>query len=266
MTEATAPQRQPKTRIFTQRSQERLISIASPLALLLIWEICARTGLLDTRFFPAPSQIMRSLWAMVQSGELQHHTMASMTRLGIGFLLGGIPALVIGVLMGLNSTIRAMIDPLIAATYPIPKSSILPLALLVLGLGEASKYFMVAVGVFYPIAMNATTGVREINKIYLDVGHNFKASRWDIFRTIALPGAMPMIMTGVKLGIGMGLVLIAIAEMVGAKSGLGYLIWNAWETFSVEQMYVGLFVIALIGFVLTVLANEMEKILVPWKN
>ena len=114
--------------------------------------------------------------------------------------------------------------------------------------------------------MNTTTGVREISKIYLDVGHNFKASRWDIFRTIALPGAMPMIMTGVKLGIGMGLVLIAIAEMVGAKSGLGYLIWNAWETFSVEQMYVGLFVIAVIGFVLTAVANELEKILVPWKN
>ncbi len=266
MTDATATQKRIKSWTFNQRSHERLISIASPLALLLVWEILARAGIIDMRFFPAPSQIMRTLWGMVQSGELQHHTMASMTRLGIGFVLGGIPALVIGVLMGLNSTIRAMIDPLIAATYPIPKSSILPLALLVLGLGEASKYFMVAVGVFYPIAMNATTGVREINKIYLDVGHNFKASRWEIFRTIALPGAMPMIMTGVKLGIGMGLVLIAIAEMVGAKSGLGYLIWNAWETFSVEQMYVGLFVIAVIGFILTVVANELEKILVPWKN
>jgi NitT/TauT family transport system permease protein len=109
-------------------------------------------------------------------------------------------------------------------------------------------------------------GVREINKVYLDVGHNFKASRWDVFRTIALPGAMPMIMTGVKLGVGMGLVLIAIAEMVGAKSGLGYLIWNAWETFAVDQMYVGLFVIALIGFALTLILNELEKVLVPWKS
>jgi ABC-type nitrate/sulfonate/bicarbonate transport system permease component len=184
---------------------------------------------------------------MMKSGELQDDTLISMTRLVVGFLVGGIPALIIGVIMGLNSTLRAMIDPLIAATYPIPKSSILPLALLVLGLGEASKIFMVAIGVFYPIAMNAMAGVREINKVYLDVGHNFKASRWDVFRTIALPGAMPMIMTGVKLGVGMGLVLIAIAEMVGAKSGLGYLIWNAWETFAVDQMYVGLFVIALIG-------------------
>jgi NitT/TauT family transport system permease protein len=203
---------------------------------------------------------------MLQSGDLQRHTLASMTRLCIGLIVGGIPALVIGIVMGLNKTLRAIIDPLLSATYPIPKSSILPLALLVFGLGEPSKIFMVAVGVFYPIAMNATTGVREISKVYLDVGHNFKANRWDVFRTIALPGAMPMIMTGVKLGVGMGLVLIAIAEMVGAKSGLGYLIWNAWETFSVEQMYVGLFVIAIIGFVLTVALNEIEKLLIPWKN
>ena len=103
---------------------------------------------------------------------------------------------------------------------------------------------MVAIGVFFPVVINATTGVLEINKIYLDVGHNYKASRWNMFWTIALPGALPVIMTGFKLGIGIGLILIAIAEMVGAKSGLGYLIWSAWETFSVEQMYVGLFMIA----------------------
>jgi NitT/TauT family transport system permease protein len=255
-----------KTWTLNRRSRERIISFLSPIALLLLWEILARVGIVDTRFFPAPSQILSTLVGMLKSGQLQDDTLISMTRLAVGFLVGGIPALIIGVIMGLNSTLRAMIDPLIAATYPIPKSSILPLALLVLGLGEASKIFMVAIGVFYPIAMNAMAGVREINKVYLDVGHNFKASRWDVFRTIALPGAMPMIMTGVKLGVGMGLVLIAIAEMVGAKSGLGYLIWNAWETFAVDQMYVGLFVIALIGFALTLILNELEKVLVPWKS
>ncbi|MFZ0840642.1 MAG: ABC transporter permease [Xanthobacteraceae bacterium] len=258
------PQAKPWT--LNRRSRERIISFLSPIALLLLWEVLARLGILDTRFFPAPSQILSTLLTMMKSGELQDDTLISMTRLAVGFLVGGIPGLIIGVVMGLNSTLRAMIDPLIAATYPIPKSSILPLALLVLGLGEASKIFMVAIGVFYPIAMNSMAGVREINRVYLDVGHNFKASRLDVFRTIALPGAMPMIMTGVKLGVGMGLVLIAIAEMVGAKSGLGYLIWNAWETFAVDQMYVGLFVIALIGFALTLILNELEKILVPWKS
>jgi NitT/TauT family transport system permease protein len=167
--------------------------------------------------------------------------------------------------MGLNRPIRALFDPIIAATYPVPKSAILPLALLIFGLGEGSKIFMVAVGVFFPLVINTTTGVLEINRIYLDVGRNYKASRWNTFWTIALPGALPVIMTGLKLGIGIGLVLIAVAEMVGAKSGLGYLIWSAWSTFAVAQMYVGLFVIAIIGFLLTLALNELERIIIPWK-
>jgi NitT/TauT family transport system permease protein len=107
--------------------------------------------------------------------------------------------------------------------------------------------------------------VLEINKIYLDVGHNFRATRWQVFRTIAIPGAVPHIMSGIKLGVGMGLILIAIAEMIGAKSGLGFLIWNAWEILSVETMYVGLIVIALLGFLFSMLLTEVERLLVPWK-
>lgn len=255
----------PARAAMSLRTRDRILSVASPLGLLLIWELAARFGAIDTRFFPAPSSIMVELGAMARSGELAMHTWASMERLFWGTLIGGLPALVLGIAMGLNRTVRALIDPLIAATYPVPKSAILPLALLIFGLGEASKIFMVAIGVFFPVVINATTGVREINKIYLDVGRNFKASRWNTFRTIALPGALPVIMTGFKLGIGIGLVLIAIAEMMGAKSGLGYLIWSAWTTFAVEQMYAGLFMIALIGFLLTLALNELERFVIPWK-
>jgi ABC-type nitrate/sulfonate/bicarbonate transport system permease component len=247
-------------------SRDRLLSIASPIGLLLVWEMAARFGFVDTRFFPAPSSVLRLLVQMVRSGELLTHTLASLNRLFWGTLFGGVPALVLGVVMGLNRPIRAVFDPLIAATYPVPKSAILPLALLVFGLGESSKIFMVAIGVFYPVAINATTGVLGINRVYLDVGRNFKASRWNMFRTIALPGALPVILAGFRLGIGIGLILIAIAEMVGARSGLGYLIWNAWETFAVEQMYVGLFTIAIIGFVLNLLLYELERLIIPWKS
>ena len=245
--------------------RDRLISIASPIGLLVAWEVAARLHAIDTRFFPAPSSIVDTLIATAGSGELLANTAISLQRMILGFLLGGIPALVLGVVMGIYRPIRALVDPLIAATYPIPKSSILPLILLIFGLGEMSKVVMVAIGVFYPIAINATAGVLEINKIYLDVGKNFRAGRWDTFRTIALPGALPFIMTGIKLGAGLGLILIAIAEMVGAKSGIGYMIWSAWETFEVEKMYVGLFVIALIGFALTLALNELERWLIPWK-
>src|ERR1700704_1846047 len=218
-----APPRQ--HRLLSLRGRDRILSVVSPIGLLLVWEVAARVGLIDTRFFPAPSAILSLLIDMLKSGELLTHTAVSLRRLFWGSVIGGIPALVLGIVMGLNRTI----------------------------------------GVFFPVAINATTGVLEINKIYLDVGRNYKADRWSMFWTIALPGALPVIMTGFKLGIGIGLILIAIAEMIGAKSGLGYLIWSAWETFAVEQMYVGLFMIALIGFVLTVALNELERFIIPWK-
>ena len=248
------------------RSRERILGIASPIALLVVWELAAQAHLIDTRFFPAPSSVIAVLIEMLRSGELVTNTLVSLHRLALGTLIGGVPALVLGIAMGLNRWVRAVVDPLVAATYPIPKSAILPLALLIFGLGEGSKIFMVAIGVFFPVVINATTGVLEINRIYLDVGRNYKANRWNTFWTIALPGALPVIMTGFKLGIGIGLVLIAIAEMIGAKSGLGYMIWTAWETFSVEQMYVGLFMIAIIGFVLTLALNELERFIIPWKR
>jgi ABC-type nitrate/sulfonate/bicarbonate transport system permease component len=248
------------------RARERLLGIASPVVLLAVWEIAARLHFIDTRFFPAPSSVIAVLIDMLRSGELITNTLVSLRRLALGALIGGVPALILGIAMGLNRWVRAIFDPLIAATYPIPKSAILPLALLIFGLGEGSKIFMVAVGVFFPVVINSTTGVLGISSIYLDVGRNYKANRWQTFWTIALPGALPVIMSGFKLGIGIGLILIAIAEMIGAKSGLGYMIWTAWETFSVEQMYVGLFMIAIIGFVLTVLLNELERLIIPWKR
>ena len=251
--------------VVSVRSRERILGIASPIALLVVWELAARAHLIDTRFFPAPSSVIAVLIEMLRSGELVTNTLVSLRRLALGTLVGGVPALVLGVAMGINRWVRAVVDPLVAATYPIPKSAILPLALLIFGLGEGSKIFMVAIGVFFPVVINATTGVLEINRIYLDVGRNYKANRWNTFWTIALPGALPVIMTGFKLGIGIGLILIAIAEMIGAKSGLGYLIWSAWSTFAVEQMYVGLFVIAIIGFLITLGLNELERIIIPWK-
>jgi NitT/TauT family transport system permease protein len=247
------------------RRRDRFISVASPLGLLLAWELAARTGAIDVRFFPAPSTIIALLFRMAQSGELMENISISLQRITLGFLLGGVPAIVIGIVMGISRPLRALVDPLIIATYPIPKSSLVPLILLIFGLGEMSKVVMVAIGVFYPIAINATAGVLQINQIYLDVGKSFKASRWDTFRTIALPGALPFIMTGIKLGAGLALILIAVAEMVGAKSGIGYMIWSAWETFAVAKMYVGLFVIALIGFAISLLLNEIERWVIRWK-
>ena len=252
-------------RVFRHHG-ERWMNILSPIALLGIWELCALAGWIDLRFFPAPSEIFKTMWALILSGELLGHLTASLYRLFWGFLWGAIPALILGLSMGLSRTLRVIVEPIISATYPIPKSAILPLILLIFGLGEASKIVMVAIGLFYPILINTVAGVLEIPKIHFDVAKNFGARKFNVFRTVALPGALPLIMTGVKLGVGLGLILIALSEMIGAKSGLGFMMWNAWEILSVETMYVGLIVIAALGVVFNLILNEIERMLVPWKT
>src|SRR5581483_12088645 len=162
-------------------NRDRIINIISPIAMLVLWEIASRTGVLDARFFPAPSQIFDTLVTLIKNGQLWSNTWASLQRLFWGTLLGGIPALLLGIAMGLYRPLRAVIDPLVSATYPVPKSAIMPLILLIFGLGEASKIVMVAIGVFYPVLINSVAGVREINKVYLDVGQNFGAGRWQVF-------------------------------------------------------------------------------------
>jgi ABC-type nitrate/sulfonate/bicarbonate transport system permease component len=252
-----------RKKAMSRDTSERLMSVVAPIGVFALWELLADTHLIDTRFFPAPSSIVGTFGTLIGNGQLFANTLISLERLFIGFLLGAIPALVIGLTMGLYRPIRVLVDPLILGTYPIPKSAILPLILLIFGLGEPSKIVMVAIGVFYPVVINTVSGVLQIPRMYLDVGNNFGANRWKMFTTIALPGALPFIMTGIKLGAGMGLILIAIAEMIGAQSGLGYMIWNAWQILSVNTMYVGLIMIAILGFVLTLILNEVERLLIP---
>lgn len=257
---------------FQTTAVERTISILSPLLLLGVWELLALRGVIDTRFFPAPHVIFAATWQMLLpsqsfvTGELWYHLSISLERIVIGFLIGAVPGIIIGLAMGLFGPIRAMIQPLIDATFPIPKVALLPLFIMIFGIGEESKYAIIATAVIYLVLINTVAGVRTIDRIYLDVGKNFHASRLMMFTDVALPGALPMILTGVKLGMGVALLVIVTAEFVGAKSGIGYLIWTSWQVFQVEKMYVGLVVIALVGFGTAILLGWLEKALVPWKH
>jgi NitT/TauT family transport system permease protein len=244
---------------------ERLVSVASPIVLLLVWELLVRSHLLDVRFFPAPSQVLKAVWDLGASGVLLQDVAASLTRIGAGFLIGGLAGLVVGLLMGVSRLVRAAGKPLFGVFYPIPKIAILPLVMLVFGIGETSKYVIVAIGVFFLVLLNTMAGVVNIDRIYLDVGRNFGARRIDVLWRIALPGALPFIFTGLRLGWGTGLLLIVAAEFISAKSGLGYLIWNAWQTFSVEDMYAGLLTVSALGLISFAILDVVERWLLPWK-
>ncbi len=251
---------------LTTRQIELGLSILSPIVLLAAWEFAARAGWIDLRFFPAPSQVFVEAAAMIRSGQLIEDVLISLQRIVIGFTIGAVPGVVIGLAMGLFGKVRAIIQPLVDATFPIPKIAILPLFILILGLGEESKYAIIATAVIYLVLLNTAAGVRNIDRIYLDVGRNYRAGKWMMFTDVALPGALPMIFAGLKLGMGVALLVIVSAEFVGARSGIGYLIWTSWQTFQVEQMYVGLMVSAVLGFATTALIDALERVLVPWKR
>jgi NitT/TauT family transport system permease protein len=226
-----------------------------------------RVKLLDARFFPAPSSIVGTFQALVSGPkyELLVDIQATLGRVGVGWLMGCIPGLLLGVAMGLSSPVRAFFKPMVAALFPIPKIAILPLIMLIFGLGEMSKYVSVAIGIVFLVLINTMAGVMNIEKIYLDVGRNFGASRWQFFRTIAIPGAMPSIFTGFQLSLGVALIVIVATEFVGAKTGIGYLIWQSWQTFSVEAMYCGLVTTAFLGFMTQMLLDTIQRIAIPWK-
>jgi len=254
------------SRQATRRRQEIWLSILSPIALLLVWEVTGRFKMMDLRYFPMPSVIAVSFWDLLFGGYLWPDFKASIIRIFLGFLLGSVPGLVLGVAMGLWRPLRFAINPIIYATYPIPKIAILPLVILLFGLGEMSKVFVVAIGAFYLVLLNTMTGVVCIDRIYFDVCKNLRTNRRDLYLRVVLPAALPAMMTGLKLALGVSLLLIVAAEMLGANHGVGHMIWDSWQTFTVPRMYVGLIIISALGYILSVVADHIEREILPWRD
>lgn len=247
--------------------RERVLEVASllsPLLILALWEFLSRSGAIDARFFPPPSAIIGTFWEQLASGALFRHVSATLSRVVIGFAMGVVPGVILGLTLGLFRPVRMVVAPIIAALYPVPKIAILPLVLLIFGLGDTSKHVIIAIGVFFLVFYNTMGGVLQIPQIYLDVAHNVGASRLQVYRLVALPAALPMIFTGLRLASGTSFIIIAAAEFVGAKSGIGWMIWTSWQVFAVGRMYVGIVVLALLGYLASLVIDRVEKWVIPW--
>ena len=234
------------------------------MGLLLLWELCGRLGLLNPLFFPVPSLILLRFIAMLADGEIQANLTITLFRLFTGFLLGTIPGILIGLLMGASEKIRLLLDPIVAATYPIPKLAIFPLLMIIFGIGEFSKIMAIAIGCFFIVLINAMAGVKNINKDYFDVAKNYGASKGQLFTRVILPASLPMIFTGIRLALGMSLIVVVGVEFVSANYGIGAIIWNGWETFEIEKLYVGIFLCAILGIMFTVVMKRVEMRITPW--
>jgi NitT/TauT family transport system permease protein len=190
----------------------------------------------------------------------------SLSRIAIGYLMGALPALLLGIVFGLSRFARAFANPIVYALYPVPKVAILPLVMLIFGLGEMSKYVIIAIAVFFLVLVNTTAGVVMIDRIHFDVARNFNASRRDFYLHVVLRGALPSIFTGLKLALGVALIVLVTAEFVAARSGIGVLIYESWQVFAIERLFVGLVVVSFLGYVLSLLLDELERLVIPWQR
>lgn len=251
-----------------QRKQRYLqaLTISSPIILLLFWELLSRTAVIDPRFFPPPSLIIVSFFQMLLHGQLSSNIAISLYRISGGFLLGVIPAIILGLLMGMYLPIRYTFQPLIMALMPIPTLALMPLILIIFGINDFAKMITIAGSVFFPVVINTVAGVSNIESIYVDVAKNYGAKSKDFFFKIALPGALPVMMEGIQMGQAIALLTIVAAEMIGANSGIGYIIWMEYKAFLLKEMYVGLVLISFFGYFFSLLLRWLTKKLIPWRK
>ncbi|MFD1204646.1 ABC transporter permease [Sporosarcina contaminans] len=244
---------------------KQLLTIISPIFLLMVWEVLSRTGIFDIRFFPPPTAIIGTFFDMIASGAMANHIGVSLYRIFVGFLAGVIPGVIIGLLMGLYSPIRHFVQPIVMALMPIPTLALLPIIIILFGIGDLSKVVTIAGSVFFPVAINTAAGVLNIDRIYLDVANNYGAGKMQFFFKIALPGALPVMLEGIQMGQAIALLTIVAAEMMGATSGIGYLIWTSYKAFLLKEMFVGLILISFFGYLFSLLLRGLQKKLLPWR-
>jgi NitT/TauT family transport system permease protein len=245
---------------------ERAVAVAAPVSIVVLWQLAVSTRFLNPGLFPPPSEIAASFGAYAASGELARNTAWTLGRLIAGCLIGGIPGTLIGLAMGMNRWVRAYFQPVVALLYPIPKIAILPLLYFIFGTGEQAKWAAVAIGVFFLMVINTEAGVRQIDPIYLDVARAYRIRPASFYFRVLLPGALPNIYAGIKLSIGIAIVLAVASEFQLTRVGLGFAIFNAQQLLDVDRLYAALVAVSLLGCILTYGLDLTERWAIPWRR
>ncbi|MBN2060682.1 MAG: ABC transporter permease [Deltaproteobacteria bacterium] len=241
------------------------ISLLFFILILFLWEVSAVLKIIPPLFFPAPTIIFSTLVKMMIRGDLAVNLGTTLFRVLLGFLFGGASGMIIGLAMGWSGKMRSVFDPLIAACHPIPKIAILPLIMIIFGIGDTSKIIVVALSALFPMLINSMSGVQQINPVHFEVAENYGAGALKIFKKVVIPGSLPMIMAGARVSLNLALLITIAVELVSANVGLGAMVWLAWETFRIEELYASIAVASFLGIFFNVLIKKITRILIPWR-
>jgi ABC-type nitrate/sulfonate/bicarbonate transport system permease component len=234
--------------------------------LLGCWELGSTEGWLDPVDMPRVSTIFMSWFHSIAGGPLLKQILPSLGRIFSGFFIAAFLALPIGLLMGTVPFIYRLLEPLTEFLRPIPSSAYVPIAILFLGIDEEMKVFIVVLGCFFPILLNTYDGVRGIDQVLVDTGRTFGLSRAKTLVQIILPAALPSILTGMRISLGVALIVVVIAEMIAGNSGIGYFILDRQRVFRVSEMFAGIFSLGLLGYLLNFIFLRIEGYFLRWRT
>ena len=243
----------------------RWLGIVVFVVLIAGLEIGTRTGFITSLTMPRPSDVFSTFVELWQSGLLWKHLAPSISRLLVGALIGTSFGIGIGLLIGLFSFVRAGLVPLVAAIFPIPKIALLPLFVIWFGIDEMSKYALIAFGTFTPTVVATYGAVDNVDRSLIRMGQSFSLSWFSIVRKIVLPGAMPGILSGLRISLAIAIILLVAAEMLGAEYGIGAYILEAGSLYDLERLFVGVTILSILGVVMSSLIGLVEKRLLGWR-
>ena len=263
--QATAAEPLPPQRSFYKRHEALILGGGAVVFTLAVWQAFWSAGKISPLFFSGPSAIVQRFWDELLHGRLR----SDMRYSGINFVLGFAMALVVGVVLGIligwYRKVEMVSNPFVNSLYAIPRVAMIPLIIIWFGIGIWSKVFIVFMTAVFPILINTIGGIRATDPDLLRAARAFCASDWQIFKTLAVPGAVPFILTGIRQGVALGLIGVVVGEMFGGSEGIGFMVAYGSQTFDTAQLFVGVMVIAFAGILLTALTERLEHHFSRWR-
>ena len=231
---------------------------------LAIWELAARTGAIDARFLPPPSAVAAAWWTFAVSGELATNLAATLGSWAQGYAVAAVLGIVLGVAMGFFPWFRAMLSTLVELLRPMPSVAIIPIAIVLVGLGDPMKRTVVAYAALWPVLINTLYGVLAVDPILLDTARTFRLGALRSALGVILPAASPYIATGLRISVSIALILVITAELVASRNGLGFYVRAAEQASRVPEVYAGVLTIAVLGYILNALFVAIEGRVLGW--